>query len=275
MTLSEGVRELVAGRPGTFGVYARNLATGETISINADRVLPAESAAKTFILIYYSRLVSSGAVDPTTRVCLGQDLRWIGTGVLRYLADGLEPTLDDLAWLMIIVSDNTATAMLLQTIGLPADVNETMASLGYPTARLNETITLETALEGEPFSTSSPRDLAEVYTQLDDRGRAMLFRQQHLIGLPRKLPAMSHAVDVGFTMPVRVFNKTGNGIGTFIDSGLFETDEASWVIAAMASEQPDFAARPDDIAPATFADIGERIYAAWGPSDQMSQGVGG
>jgi beta-lactamase class A len=267
MTLSEGVRELVAGRPGTFGVYARNLATGETISINADRVLPAESAAKTFILIHYSRLVSSGAVDPTMRVCLGQDLRQIGTGVLRYLADGLEPTLDDLAWLMIIVSDNTATAMLLQTIGLPADVNETMASLGYPTARLNETITLETALEGEPFSTSSPRDLAEVYTQLDDRGRAMLFRQQHLIGLPRKLPAMSHAVDVGFTMPVRVFNKTGNGIGTFIDSGLFETDEASWVIAAMASEQPDFAARPDDIAPATFADIGERIYAAWGPSN--------
>lgn len=268
MTLSEGVRELVAGCPGTCGVYARNLATGETISISADSVLPAESAAKTFILIHYSRLVSSGAVDPTTRVCLGQDLRQIGTGVLRYLADGLEPTLDDLAWLMIIVSDNTATAMLLQTIGVPADVNETMASLGYPTARLNETITLETALEGEPFSTSSPRDLAEVYTQLDDRGRAMLFRQQHLIGLPRKLPAMSHAVDVGFTMPARVFNKTGNGIGTFIDAGLFETDEASWVIAAMASEQPDFAARPDDIAPATFADIGERIYAAWGPSDQ-------
>jgi len=269
VALSDGVRELVAGRPGTFGVYARNLTTGETIAINADCVLPAESAAKTFILIHYARLVSSGAIDPTTRVRLGQDLRQIGTGVLRYLVDGLEPTLDDLAWLMIIVSDNTATAMLLQTIGLPADVNATMATLGYPTARLNETITLETAREaalaGEPFATSSPRDLAEVYTQLDDRGRAMLFRQQHLIGLPRKLPAMSHAVDVGVTMPVRVFNKTGNGIGTFIDSGLFETDEASWVIAAMASDQPDFAARPDDIAPSTFADIGERIYAAWGP----------
>ena len=252
-------------------MYARNLVTDETIGVNADRVLPAESAAKTFILVHYSRLVASGAVDPTTRVRLGQDLRFIGTGVLRYLADGLEPTLDDLAWLMIIVSDNTATAMLLQAIGEPADVNATMATLGYPTARLNESITLETALEaaleGERFSTCSPRDLAEVYTELDERATAMLFRQQHLIGLPRKLPAMSHAVDVGITMPVRVFNKTGNGIGTFIDSGLFETDEASWVIAAMAAEQPDFAARPDDIAPATFADIGERIYAAWGPSN--------
>lgn len=136
MTLSEAVRGLVAGRPGTFGVYARNLVTDETIGVNADRVLPAESAAKTFILVHYSRLVTSGAVDPRTRVRLGQDLRFIGTGVLRYLADGLEPTLDDLAWLMIIVSDNTATAMLLQAIGEPADVNATMATLGYPTARL-------------------------------------------------------------------------------------------------------------------------------------------
>jgi beta-lactamase class A len=104
--LSEAVVEVVAGRPGTFGVYARNLVTDETISVNADRVLPAESAAKTFILVHYSRLVTSGAVDPTTRVCLDQDLRQIGTGVLRYLADGLEPTLDDLAWLMIIVSEH-------------------------------------------------------------------------------------------------------------------------------------------------------------------------
>jgi beta-lactamase class A len=259
------VRGLVEGRPGTFGVYARNLDTNETVDIDADHVMPAESAAKTFVLIHYARLVASGAIDPETRVRLDPDIRQIGTGVLRHLADGLEPTLDDLAWLMIIVSDNTATAMLMLATGGPADVNATMAGLGSPTARLNESITLESALAGEPFSTSSPRDLAEAYTNLDERCRAVLFRQQHLIGLPRKLPHMSHAADVGITMPVRVFNKTGNGPGNFVDSGLFETDTASWVVATMASDQPDFAARPDDNAPATFGEIGERIYAAWGP----------
>ena len=263
-TIAADVRGLVEGRPGTFGVYARNLDTNEKIEVDADRVMPAESAAKTFALIHYARLVASGVVDPEQRVRLDSDRRQIGTGVLRYLADGLEPTLDDLAWLMIIVSDNTATAMLMLATGGPADVNATMAGLGYPTARLNESITLESALAGEPFSTSSPRDLAEAYTHLDERCRTMLFRQQHLIGLPRKLPHMAHAVDVGFTMPVRVFNKTGNGPGNFIDSGLFETDTASWVLATMASDQPDFAARPDDNAPATAGDIGERVYAAWG-----------
>ena len=264
MGLGEQVEAAVSGRPGVFGVYARNLGTDETIAVNADRVLPAESTAKTFVLVYYGQLVERGAVDPMARVRLDHESRYIGTGVLRFLDDGLEPTLDDLAWLMIIVSDNTATAMLMQAIGGPTEVNAAMQALGYPTARLNESITLETAMEGEPFSTSSPRDLAEVYTQLSDGAREILFRQQNLIGLPRRLPHVAHAVDVGLTMPVRVFNKTGNGAGTFIDSGRFETDTAAWIVAAMASEQTDFACRPDDVAPVVFGEIGELLYDAWG-----------
>jgi integrase len=48
----------------------------------------------------------------------------------------------------------------------------------------------------------------------------------------------------------RVYNKTGNGVGRFIDSGLFETDTAAWIVAAMADEQIDFASRPNDAAQA-------------------------
>jgi beta-lactamase class A len=261
--LTEDISECISDRPGVFAIYARNLGTDETIAINAAEPAPAESSAKTFLLVYYSQLVASGAVDPMSRVRLDHDNRHIGTGVLRYLADGLEPTLSDLAWLMIIVSDNTATAMLMQTIGGPADVNAAMRELGFPTARFNETITVESALAGEPFSMSSARDLAEIYTQLDDGAKAMLFRQQHLVGLPRRLPHMAHAVDVGVAMPIRVYNKTGNGMGTFIDSGLFETDSASWIVAAMASEQTDFASTPDDSAPIAFGAIGELLYNAW------------
>lgn len=262
MSLVDAVASAVDGKPGTFGVYARNLNTGETIAINADRVLPAESAAKSFILVYYAQLVASGVVDPARRLTLDDEHRYIGTGVLRFLSSGLAPTLDDLAWLMIIVSDNTATALLLESLGLPDDVNAAMRALGYTTPQLNN-ITFEQALAGEHFGLSSPRDLAEVYTHMDERSKMMLYRQQHLIGLPRRLPHMAMAADVGITMPVRVYNKTGNGSGTFIDSGLFETDHSSWVVAAMAADQTDFASRPDDTAPTVFGEIGELLYGAW------------
>jgi len=145
MRLADSVGDVVSDQQGVFGVYARNLGTGETIAINAFRVFPAESAAKTFILVHYQRLVTFGAVDPISRVRLDDTNLYIGTGVLRFLADGHEPRLDDLAWLMIMVSDNTVTAMLVEAIGLPADVNATMRDLGYPTAQLNESITFERA----------------------------------------------------------------------------------------------------------------------------------
>ena len=164
---------------------------------------------------------------------------------------------------MIIVSDNTATAMLTQRLGGLDDFTAFMRTLGCPTVRINE-IEMADALAGTPFSLASPHDLAELYAHLDDRCRTILYRQQHLIGLPRAVDHMAMAADVDLTMPVRVYNKTGNGAGRFIDSGLFETDAAAWVVAAMADEQTDFASRPGDAAPEAFGRIGKLLCDAWG-----------
>lgn len=262
--LVDAINDELRDRPGVFGIYARNLTTGEVVAVDAERVFPAESTVKTAILLNYERRVDAGTIDPKQRMDLSAERRFDGSGVLRYLDDDLRPTLDDLAWLMIIVSDNSATAMLVEALGGPEDINKTAAELGGPTLRLNESITLERALAGESFSSSSPRDLAELYSHLGERARTILFRQQHLLGLPRRLPHLASAADVGITMPIRIFNKTGNGIGRFIDSGLFETDAAAWVVAAMSDEQTDFASRPDDSAPLAFGAIGELLCNAWG-----------
>jgi len=264
VSIQQRIKDVLADAPGTFGLYARHLGTDEIVDISASQVLPTESAAKVFILLYYRGLVESGGCDPAQRIELTDDDRYWGTGVLRYLRAGIRPTLDDLAWLMVIVSDNVATAMLLQAIGDQATVNAAMRELGLESARLNPAITVETAMAGETFATATPRDLAEAFTFLDDHAKEMLFRQQDQISLPRRLPQMALASDVDIEMPLRVYNKTGNGPGTCIDSGLFETATASWVIAAMASDQTDFASRADDAAPTAFARIGELLYNAWG-----------
>ena len=271
MSVQQQVQAVVEQAPGTFGIYARNLGTTETVEINADEVMSAESAAKVFILLYYRQLVTSGACDPKQRVQLTKGDQYFGTGVLRYLDEGLQPTLGDLAWLMIIVSDNAATAMLLQALaaqsGADADqsvVNLAMQELGLASAELNPTITVETAMAGARFASATPRDLAEAFTFLDEPAKEILFRQQDLISLPRRLPHMAMATDVDVEMPLRVYNKTGTGMGTCIDSGLFETSNASWIVAAMAADQTDFASRADDAAPTAFARIGELLYDAWG-----------
>ena len=264
MSIAEEVRAVVEGAPGTYGVYARNLGTDEKVEINADEVMSAESAAKVFILLTYRQLVRSGSIDPNRRVEFTDDRRFFGTGVLRYMADGLQPTIHDLAWLMIVVSDNSATALLAEQLGDQSTINAAMKELGLESAELNPTITVESAMAGERFSSATPRDLAEAFTFLDDEAKAILFRQQDLIGLPRRIPHMAMASDVDVVMPVRAYNKTGTGIGSFVDAGLFETDNASWVVAVMAADQTDFASRADDAAPTACARIGELLFNAWG-----------
>jgi beta-lactamase class A len=260
MGLSDDLGRILTPLPGTFGVYARNLGTGEVAESNADQVLPTESAAKIFILLHYSGLVAAGECDPLTRVVLPENFQINGTGVLRYLSPGLTLCLDDLAWLMTIVSDNLATALLMLQVGGPEAVNEAMGGLGLTTARL---ATFDELLAGAPFGTSTARDLAEAYTHLDDGCREKLARQQDLIGLPRRLDQSPYAVDLGVRMPVRVFNKTGVGPTNFIDSGLFETDSVRWIAAAMATELPLRTTRPDDPAPTAFAQIGQMLHGAW------------
>jgi hypothetical protein len=166
MELTDDIGELVAAEPGQVAVYARNLTTGAVVDVGADRVMPTESAAKTFMLITYCQLVANGTCDPAAPVVVPDNFQLPGTGVLRYLRPGITLSLEDLAWLMVIVSDNVATALLLLELGGPEPVNNAMSALGLTTAHLNS---FEEMAAGVGFASSSPRHLAEAYTHLDDR----------------------------------------------------------------------------------------------------------
>jgi hypothetical protein len=259
MTLETEVHDLLADRPGTWGVYARHLGTGETVAINADAVMPAQSALKTGVLVTYERRIHDATVEPDRRVTLTADDHELGSGVLRYLAPGLAPTFDDLAWLMIIVSDNVATLVLMRELGGAAAIDAELDCLGLPTARTNDPLPGTSA----QFR-SSARDLAELYTHLGPRSREILYRHQRLDLLARHLPHDPDVSDHGLTAPVRVYGKAGWGACELVDAGRFETDTAAWVIAAMAKDLPDLWHRPDDAGPRTLAAIGATCFRVWG-----------
>lgn len=258
MPLQEDLCTMIDDRAGTWSVYARHLGTGETVEIRADEVTAAQSSLKVSVLLTYTNTIALGRDDPNRRVPLLDEDHELGSGVLRYLAPGLEPTLGDLAWLMIVLSDNIATRALVRELGGPQVVEAQMDALALPHLRLRESPD-----DAELKFMATPRDLAEVYTHLDDHAREILYRVEKGF-LARRLPHWPEAVDWDLTAPVRVFEKAGWGLEC-VDAGLFETDECSWVVAAMGSDLPDLWHRPDDEGPRTLADIGETIYRAWGP----------
>ena len=249
---------MINGRAGTWGVYARHLDTGETVAIRADEVMPAQSSVKVCVLLAYTKRIRLGDDERDRRVTLRGVDHEMGSGVLRYLAPGLSPTLDDLAWLMIVLSDNVATRALIRELGGRDVVNTAMEALGVPQLRLNDSLQF-----GASYFTGTPHDLAEVYTHLDEHAREILYRVEKVDFLSRRIPHVAAAIDHGLTAPVRVYGKAGWGARECVDAGLFETDECSWVVAAMAKDLPGLWQQTDDEGPRTLADIGETIYHAW------------
>ena len=115
---------------GRFGLAARNLTTGEEFLLDHDQVFPTASSIKTAILYEVFRQAEEGTFGLDDRVELKSSDIVRGSGVLRDIAPGLQPTVHDLAMLMIIVSDNTATNMLIDLVGGPDPVNASMAAIG-------------------------------------------------------------------------------------------------------------------------------------------------
>jgi beta-lactamase class A len=99
------------------GVCAEHLETGQRIDINADDLFFTASTLKVPLLVELYRQVDAGKVSPTDRVEVTEVLKTPGSGVLKEFDGGVRPTVKDLAMLMIIVSDNTATDLVYDLIG--------------------------------------------------------------------------------------------------------------------------------------------------------------
>ena len=123
------IQDFMAHTGGVGGVSAKHLETGERISHNADTVFFTASTLKVPLLVELYRQVDAGIIDVNQRVDLTDALRVPGSGVLKELASGLQPTVHDLAMLMIIISDNTATDILYNQVG-GDNINNTMQQLG-------------------------------------------------------------------------------------------------------------------------------------------------
>jgi beta-lactamase class A len=122
------VTQIVAGLDGSMGVAAWTVGSDEPgIRVNADVLYPTASTFKIPILYSLYRMVDRGQTDLDERIEITDAHRVPGSGVLQHLRVGLQPTIYDLAILMTIVSDNEATDILHQHVGverLHADLDE-------------------------------------------------------------------------------------------------------------------------------------------------------
>jgi len=132
--LDRKIKEAIRGFDGTVTLYAKNLDTGKTYGIQPDEKVRTASTIKLPVMVAIYQGVADGKWKLTDRLPLREEDRVSGSGVLREFSTGVELPMRDVMHLMIVVSDNSATNLILERI--TADyVNEVMDKYGFPATR--------------------------------------------------------------------------------------------------------------------------------------------
>ncbi len=157
--LEDSIHETDGKLDGVMGVAIVDFKTGQTISLHADQVFPTASSIKIAVLLELYRQAQTGKLNLT-------DLYTVNATDLvpdSYIMGGLTPgvtrvTLRDLATMMMAVSDNSATNVLIDRVGM-ANVNALMDSLGLKHTRLQrKMMDLKAASEGRE-NISTPAEM--------------------------------------------------------------------------------------------------------------------
>ena len=159
---------------GKVFLFAKNLDTGETFSLDGDERVRTASTIKVAVMIEAFGRVAEGRAKWTEELVLTKAARYGGSGVLPELADGLRLTLRDCVNLMMLISDNTATNMVLDHLTTDA-VNARMNSLGFKSTRIMRRVgSGGESKEGKDpnnkrfgLGATTPHEMVEILAKLD------------------------------------------------------------------------------------------------------------
>jgi beta-lactamase class A len=135
MTLEDIIVEAGEDFEGRLGVSVKNLETGDAASLNGGELFPTASVFKVPVIVELYRQVDAGRMNLDEKIVLVESDLVPGSGVLKVLSEGLMLSIRDLIELMMVFSDNTATDLLTERVGLD-NVNATLRDLGLEKTRV-------------------------------------------------------------------------------------------------------------------------------------------
>ena len=221
---------------GVMGIAIKDLVSGDEFTINENEVFPVASSIKIPILMEFFRQAKSGILDLDRKMTIQEGNKTRGSGVLKELGDGtVTLTLRDLAILMIIVSDNTATNMLIDKVGMD-DVNRLMQELGLVETKLQRKMQDYQAASRGQENISTPLEFMRLMECLFmQKGFDAWVCEQTLSVLKKlKITPISRGLPVG----LEIANKPGGMMGVSCDIAVVFQPNRPYVIVIMTKQIP-------------------------------------
>jgi beta-lactamase class A len=268
LQLRQSLERLTAGYRGVAGISVRNLATGESLSIRGHETYPSASLIKVAVLVALLDEVNAGRMRLDERSSMIARDRVGGSGVLRFMQSGIAPTLEDLAWLMITISDNTATNLILDKVDVRT-VGAKMEALGLPHSKIHsKTFRRETSIAMDSsvlygLGVTTPDETMRLFEllhgravspALDSLAMRILFANQDDAQLTRWLPAGT-----------RVAHKSGAVDRARNDCGIMYTPAAPIALCVMTRENEETSYAVDNPAYLLVARVAREVFLHYNP----------
>ncbi len=204
-TLDEKIQTEIKNFSGKVWIYAKNLDTGRDYALRADEQVRTASTIKLPIMAEVFRQIVQGKVNWTDEIILTKEKKVGGSGILNEFSDNTKLDLRTAVNLMIVVSDNTATNLVLDKITADS-VNDFMDTLNLKQTRSLRKVfgggdskaNADARLKLFGLGVSSPRDMVNLLEKLENgevvskeasaEMLAILRRQQYKDGIGRNLP---------------------------------------------------------------------------------------
>jgi beta-lactamase class A len=166
--LENTLKDKITTFDGVAGLAVKSLTSEKSISINGDEVFPTASTIKVHVLAKLFSLQEEGEIDLSRRIRFTQDMYGAGSGVIHFLENDPEFTFRDVAILMMLASDNTATNICIDIAGMEG-INDLIRDMGLSKTRLRRKMMDPEAITRGDENVSTPNDLILMMAQLHNR----------------------------------------------------------------------------------------------------------
>jgi beta-lactamase class A len=265
-TLEQRLAPLAKAHKGRVAIAVKHLGTGETYTLNGDEPMPTASLIKFPLMLEIYLQVMEGKLKLTDMVTLTEKDKVPGSGILTYhFSEGATFPVKDAVRLMIAFSDNTATNLILDRIGI-ASTNKRMEAWGCPNTKINAKVFLRETTSIAPerskkFGLGSTT-AKEIVTLLEKvhQGKVVspevcntmlehLKNAQDKDCFPRFLPPKTV-----------VAHKTGAVVGVRTDGGIIYTPGGPVAVCVLTADNEDKRWAPDNAGNVLCARVAQEVY---------------
>jgi beta-lactamase class A len=283
--LDQQLQVIASAHHGHVALYAHNLKNGQTASLSPDLPVKTASVIKLAILLDAAEQIRAGTAKLDERLVLTSANQVGGSGVLGGLTPPIALTLGDVLTLMVVVSDNTATNMAIDRLGLD-HINATIRAAGLHDTWLYKKISVP-ATEPMPadqpkfgLGKTTPHEIASIMErivtcQLALDASAQLPADGPLCGTmltmlrhqqdPNYMSRYIENLDTGAQGPA-IGEKIGALNQVRNDVALVASKNGPIVIAAFTFDNADQRWNADNEGEVTLAKIGQAVVERWSPA---------